>query len=150
MNSNTMKNLRPLSRYGKNSSNGDLLKSYKNQISIIKEIKENNKRLNNNKPMKFDSLLDGKNKKKLHKNNSTISLNNKPKLMPLIDSQNKNGNGLYNREDKTKNKAKQFYNKLSLERINFQFEEYGEYPNDDLNQIMKKKIQKKEKFVHLN
>ena len=131
MNSNTMKNLRPLSRYGKNSSNGDLLKSYKNQISIIKEIKENNKRLNNNKPMKFDSLLDGKNKKKLHKNNSTISLNNKPKLMPLIDSQNKNGNGLYNREDKTKNKAKQFYNKLSLERINFQFEEYGEYPNDD-------------------
>ena len=131
MNSNTMKNLRPLSRYGKNSSNGDLLKPYKNQISIIKEIKENNKRLNNNKPMKFDSLLDGKNKKKLHKNNSTISLNNKPKLMPLIDSQNKNGNGLYNREDKTKNKAKQFYNKLSLERINFQFEEYGEYPNDD-------------------
>ena len=131
MNSDSIKSIRPYSRYRENSSNEDLFKSYKNQISIIKEVKENNIRLNNNKPMKFDSLFDIKNKKKLQKNNSTISLNNKPKLMPLIDSKNKNGNGLYNKEDKTKNKAKQFYNKLSLERINFQFEEYGEYPNDD-------------------
>ena len=34
-------------------------------------------------------------------------------------------------KEKRKNKGKEFYNKLSLERINFLFEEYGEYPCDD-------------------
>ena len=34
-------------------------------------------------------------------------------------------------KEKKKNKGKEFYNKLSLERINFQFEEYAQYPNDD-------------------
>ena len=60
--------------------------------------------------------------KRLMKNSSSLlsSLNSRL-LSPVIEEG----------KEKKKNKGKEFYNKLSLERINFQFEEYAEYPCDD-------------------
>ena len=137
MNAFSLKKVRPLSKYGKSNSNEDIFKSYQKQISIIKEVKENNQKFKNKniKPIKINinSSIYKKNNKVLHKNNSSIFNNNKPKLIPLNNEQkNKFRNIMYNNElEKNKTKGKEFYNKLSLERINFQFEEYGEYPNDD-------------------
>ena len=88
----------------------------KKPISIIRETKEN--------PILktheiYQSMLPPK---RLLKNNSSL-------LSQLNSNLNlQNGEEL---KEKKKNKGKEFYNKLSLERINFQFEEYGQYPNDD-------------------
>ena len=60
-------------------------------------------------------------KNRLKKNNSSL-------LSPMNSLLSINGDEL---KEKKKNKGKEFYNKLSLERINFQFEEYAQYPNDD-------------------
>ena len=59
--------------------------------------------------------------KKLIKNSSSLFSSKRSNLMPIIGEE----------KEKRKNKGKEFYNKLSLERINFLFEEYGEYPCDD-------------------
>ena len=108
-------------------------RSNQREISIIKEVKENYTR---NKNSTIDkNNLKPLNKPKLLKNQSVNNFNVKKKLIPISDEQkNKFKNALYNSlldPDKNKNRGKEFYNKLSLERINFQFEEYGEYPNDD-------------------
>ena len=60
-------------------------------------------------------------KNRLKKNNSSL-------ISPMNSLLSINGEEL---KEKKKNKGKEFYNKLSLERINFQFEEYAQYPNDD-------------------
>ena len=63
--------------------------------------------------------------KRLLKNNSSLLNPTNSRLLSPINQNGEEG------KEKKKNKGKEFYNKLSLERINFQFEEYGEYPCDD-------------------
>ena len=63
--------------------------------------------------------------KHLLKNNSSLLNPTNSRLLSPINQNGEEG------KEKKKNKGKEFYNKLSLERINFQFEEYGEYPCDD-------------------
>ena len=130
-----LKKTKILSHLEKSNSNVNILRSNKREISIIQEVRENNSKTKNSK-----SPINKKNPtpiyaNKLHKNNSTIFRNSRTKLIPLDnDQKNKFKNVIYNNEldrDKNRNRGKEFYNKLSLERINFQFEEYGEYPNDD-------------------
>ena len=91
----------------------------KKDISIIREIKDKENSYSK-KRGPYQSMLP--HSKRLIKNNS--SLFNSRLQSPL----NQNGEDA---REKRKNKGKEFYNKLSLERINFQFEEYGEYPCDD-------------------
>ena len=102
-------------------------------ISVIQEVKENYLKNKLNIP-KINSN-DIKSNKKLHKNQSVNFIKYKSKLIPINDDlQKKNFKNILNKDlerDKSTNHGKEFYNKLSLERINFQFEEYGEYPNDD-------------------
>ena len=111
-----------ISFYDKNKN--DFERNNKREISIIQEVKENNYRnisLNSRSP----------NNRKLRKNQSMNFLKYKTKIIPFDSQNNKIKNILYNEEKNNKNRGKEFYNKLSPERINFQFEEYGEYPNDD-------------------
>ena len=63
--------------------------------------------------------------KRLLKNNSSLLNPTNSRLLSPINQNGEEG------KEKKKNKGKEFYNKLSLERINFQFEEYAQYPNDD-------------------
>ena len=58
--------------------------------------------------------------KRLLKNNSSLLNPTNSRLLSPINQNGEEG------KEKKKNKGKEFYNKLSLERINFQFEEYGE------------------------
>ena len=88
----------------------------KKTISIIHE--SNNNSFLKNRDL-YQSMLPPKNR--LKKNNSSL-------LSPMNSLLSINGDEL---KEKKKNKGKEFYNKLSLERINFQFEEYAQYPNDD-------------------
>ena len=120
-----------LSKIQKSNSNANIIRSNKKEISVIQEVKENN-----SKNLSTKSPFNKKNfSKKFRKNNSTIFHSAKSGLIPLDNEQkNKFKNLVYNNEldkDKNRNRGKEFYNKLSLERINFLFEEYGEYPNDD-------------------
>ena len=130
MNPFSLKNakLMPLSK--NHFTNEKKEKSNKKDISIIQEVKEKTPKKQN----LAKSTLDIKNSRpKLQKNKSANFINFKQKLIPLGNEQkNKFSNILNNEYDKEKNKkGKEFYNKMSLERINFQFEEYGDYPNDD-------------------
>ena len=95
----------------------------KREISIIQEVKENN--------YKNNTLNIYSRNKKLIKYQSTKFIKYETRLIPLDEQKNGIKNILYNEEKNNKNRGKEFYNKLSLERINFQFEEYGEYPSDD-------------------
>ena len=88
----------------------------KKMISIIHEPIDNS--LLKNKDI-YQSMLQTKNR--LKKNNSSL-------ISPHNSLLSQNGE---ENKEKKKNKGKEFYNKLSLERINFQFEEYAQYPNDD-------------------
>ena len=88
----------------------------KKMISIIHEPSDNS--LLKNKDI-YQSMLQTKNR--LKKNNSSL-------ISPHNSLLSQNGE---ENKEKKKNKGKEFYNKLSLERINFQFEEYAQYPNDD-------------------
>ena len=88
----------------------------KKTISIIHE--SNNNSFLKNRDL-YQSMLPPKNR--LKKNNSSL-------ISPMNSLLSINGEEL---KEKKKNKGKEFYNKLSLERINFQFEEYAQYPNDD-------------------
>ena len=89
-------------------------------ISIIRETKENPY---SNKRGIYSSMLPPS--KRLIKNNSSLLNSTNQRLLSPINQNGEEG------KEKKKNKGKEFYNKLSLERINFQFEEYGEYPCDD-------------------
>ncbi len=130
-----LKKTKLLSHLEKSSSNVNILRSNKREISIIQEVKENNTKTKNSKSPISKNIPTPIYTNKLHKNNSTLFRNSRTKRIPLdSDIKNKFKNILYNNEldrDKNRNRGKEFYNKLSLERINFQFEEYGEYPNDD-------------------
>ena len=142
MTSNSSKNIRTISHYVKGNSKQRLFKSYEKQISIIKEENHDNKYLKRKIPKKIDnkSLLKKRsqipvsNIKLLHKNSSSF-FRNKPKLIPLTEEQKNNiKNIMLNTEfdrERNNSKGKEYYNKLSVERINFQFEEYWEYPNYD-------------------
>ena len=116
---NRPKQLRFQSGLSKSTLNFDfpsISQKNKKQISIIRETKENPVL---KKHEIYQSMLPPK---RLVKNNSSL-------LSQLNSNLNlQNGEEL---KEKKKNKGKEFYNKLSLERINFQFEEYGQYPNDD-------------------
>ena len=124
------KQLSPLEK-----NNINVVRSNKREISIIQEVKENYTKSKISKSPKENKYESPTYSNKLYKNKSTIFGNNKTKLIPLDNKQkNKFKNILYNSElekERNRNRGKEFYNKLSLERINFQFEEYGEYPNDD-------------------
>ena len=130
-----LKKTKLVSQLEKSHSNANIGRSMKREISIIQEVKENyTKNLNSKSPInRIGSSYNVSNK--MHKNNSTLFRSNKSKLLPLdSDIKSKYKINAYNGDldrDKNKNRGKEFYNKLSLERINFQFEEYGEYPNDD-------------------
>ena len=130
-----LKKTKLLSHLEKSNSNVNILRSNKREISIIQEVKENNTKTKNSKSPISKTISPPIYTNKLHKNNSTLFRNSRTKRIPLDnDIKNKFKNILYNNEldrDKNRNRGKEFYNKLSLERINFQFEEYGEYPNDD-------------------
>ena len=89
----------------------------KKQISIIRETKENPTL---KKQEIYQSMLPPQ--KRLLKNKSSLF----SQMSSNINLQN--GEEL---KEKRKNKGKEYYNKLSLERINFKFEEYGQYPNED-------------------
>jgi len=84
--------------------------------------------------LKKRSQIPVSNIKLLHKNSSSF-FRNKPKLIPLTEEQKNNiKNIMLNTEfdrERNNSKGKEYYNKLSVERINFQFEEYWEYPNYD-------------------
>ena len=130
-----LKKTKLLSHLEKSNSNVNILRSNKREISIIQEVKENNTKTKNSQSPNNKTISPPIYTNKLHKNNSTLFRNSRTKRIPLDnDIKNKFKNILYNNEldrDKNRNRGKEFYNKLSLERINFQFEEYGEYPNDD-------------------
>ena len=132
MNSFSFKKLNPSQSYfNKNKYNFD--RKNQKEISIIQEVKENNYN-NNNFNVKSPKTPKSPKHKKLIKNQSVNFIKYKSKLIPLDEQKNKFKNLLNTELDKeknNKNRGKEFYNKLSLERINFQFEEYGEYPNDD-------------------
>ena len=104
------------SNISKSTLNLDYNPKNKKEISIIREIKESSRKtpLSKERSM-YQSLMPSS--KRLIKNKS--SLFSSKRELPIIG------------EEKKKNKGKEFYNKLSLERINFLFEEYGEYPCDD-------------------
>ena len=89
----------------------------KKEISIIRETSENP--LSKKRGM-YQSVLP--NQRCIIKNNSSLFSSLNSGLSPSRGEELK---------EKKKNKGKEFYNKLSLERINFLFEEYGEYPCDD-------------------
>ena len=89
----------------------------KKEISIIRETSENP--LSKKRGM-YQSVLP--NQRRIIKNNSSLFSSLNSGLSPSRGEELK---------EKKKNKGKEFYNKLSLERINFLFEEYGEYPCDD-------------------
>ena len=141
MRSNSFINLRPLSHYDRSNSKQKLFKSFEKQISIITEEKPKSnlkkkipKKIGNKSLLMKKSKIPINNTHSLNKNRSSIS-KNKPKLIPLTEEQkNKMKNILFNSEfdrERKNTKGKEFYNKLSVERINFQFEEYWEYPNYD-------------------
>ena len=89
----------------------------KKTISIIREPKEGNFQ---KKREIYQSMLGPS--RYLTKNKSSLFSSVQSGLFSPINEEIK---------EKKKNKGKEFYNKLSLERINFQFEEYAQYPNDD-------------------
>ena len=90
----------------------------KKDITIIREGKESDLPYKKKRGV-YQSMLPPS--KRLIKNNSSL-------FSRLNSPLNQIGEEV---KEKKKNKGKEFYNKLSLERINFQFEEYGEYPCDD-------------------
>ena len=72
------------------------------------------------------------------KNSSKSRQSGKKKLKPLQNTPELNLNLKDAKNDQTLNSQKnnnqtkkEYFNKLGLERINFQFDEYGEYPDDD-------------------
>ena len=145
MTSNSTINARRFSHYIISTTKQKLFKSFDKQISIIKEEKQQNnnnndlkrkipKKIGNKSLLKKRSQIPVSHIKLLHKNSSSFC-RNKQKLIPLTEEQkNKIKNIMLNTEfvrKRNNSKGKEFYNKLSVERINFQFEEYFEYPNYD-------------------
>ena len=115
--------LQKKSRFNKNISKSTLnldlpqINQNKKTISIIREPKEGNFQ---KKREIYQSMLGPS--RYLTKNKSSLFSSVQSGLFSPINEEIK---------EKKKNKGKEFYNKLSLERINFQFEEYAQYPNDD-------------------
>ena len=115
--------LQKKSRFNKNISKSTLnldlpqINQNKKTISIIREPKEGNFQ---KKREIYQSMLCPS--RYLTKNKSSLFSSVQSGLFSPINEEIK---------EKKKNKGKEFYNKLSLERINFQFEEYAQYPNDD-------------------
>ena len=120
---NPLKKSRLNSNMSKSTHNFDFPKiplRNKKDITITRELKE--KPFIQKKGI-YQSMLPSK--KHLLKNKSTLF---SPIHSGLYSSFRENNEEA---KEKRKSKGKEFYNKLSLERINFQFEEYGEYPCDD-------------------
>ena len=120
---NPLKKSRLNSNMSKSTHNFDFPKiplRNKKDITITRELKE--KPFIQKKGI-YQSMLPSK--KHLLKNKSTLF---SPIHSGLYSSFHENNEEA---KEKRKSKGKEFYNKLSLERINFQFEEYGEYPCDD-------------------
>ena len=120
---NPLKKPRLFSNMSKSTLNFDYAKiplKNKKAITITRELRD--KPLLKKRGL-YQSMLPSK--KRLMKNNSTLL---SPIHSGLFSSFNENNEDT---KEKRKIKGKEFYNKLSLERINFQFEEYGEYPCDD-------------------
>ena len=120
---NSLKKPRLFSNMSKSTLNFDYAKiplKNKKAITITRELRD--KPLLKKRGL-YQSMLPSK--KRLMKNNSTLL---SPIHSGLFSSFNENNEDT---KEKRKIKGKEFYNKLSLERINFQFEEYGEYPCDD-------------------
>ena len=115
--------LQKKSRFNKNISKSTLnldlpqINQNKKTISIIREPKEGNFQ---KKREIYQSMLGPS--RYLTKNKSSLFSSVQSGMFSPINEEIK---------EKKKNKGKEFYNKLSLERINFQFEEYAQYPNDD-------------------
>ena len=115
--------LQKKSRFNKNISKSTLnldlpqINQNKKIISIIREPKVGNFQ---KKREIYQSMLGPS--RYLTKNKSSLFSSVQSGLFSPINEEIK---------EKKKNKGKEFYNKLSLERINFQFEEYAQYPNDD-------------------
>ena len=115
--------LQKKSRFNKNISKSTLnldlpqINQNKKTISIIREPKEGNFQ---KKREIYQSMLGPS--RYLTKNKSSLFSSVQSGSFSPINEEIK---------EKKKNKGKEFYNKLSLERINFQFEEYAQYPNDD-------------------
>ena len=115
--------LQKKSRFNKNISKSTLnldlpqINQNKKTISIIREPKERNFQ---KKREIYQSMLGPS--RYLTKNKSSLFSSVQSGMFSPINEEIK---------EKKKNKGKEFYNKLSLERINFQFEEYAQYPNDD-------------------
>ena len=76
--------------------------------------------------IKEEKLLTSKNNSKCK--NITRQKAGKKKLNPLLNSKSKNKKN--NNENEKQQIAKEYLNVLSIEKINFQFEEYGNYPDD--------------------
>ena len=115
--------LQKKSRFNKNISKSTLnldlpqINQNKKTISIIREPKVGNFQ---KKREIYQSMLGPS--RYLTKNKSSLFSSVQSGMFSPINEEIK---------EKKKNKGKEFYNKLSLERINFQFEEYAQYPNDD-------------------
>ena len=120
--SNSIKKIRPINRinnnFCKSRSTHNIFSNnqYNTGISVIKEAKENSK----------NNINNFRNSAINFKNNAN---NGKIKLHPLKKS---TSSFLLNENFNSQiESSKICFNKLSLRRINFQFDEYGEYPNDD-------------------
>ena len=85
------------------------------------QLKDNSSN-SDDKSQNLKTRQTGKKKLKPLQNPSELDLNTKDKNDQTINSlKNNNSNPT----------KKEYFNKLGLERINFQFDEYGEYPDDD-------------------
>ncbi len=92
------------------------------------QIKDNSSN-SDEKSQNLKSRQTGKKKLKPLQNPSEIELNTKQKKSNDEDKNDQTINSIKNNNSNPT--KKEYFNKLGLERINFQFDEYGEYPDDD-------------------
>ena len=92
------------------------------------QIKDNSSN-SDEKSQNLKSRQTGKKKLKPLQNPSELELNTKQKKSNDEDKNDQTINSIKNNNSNPT--KKEYFNKLGLERINFQFDEYGEYPDED-------------------
>ena len=104
----------------------------KRQKKTSDPISEINKILNINKNKKNTYNKDDKNKKKKLNPLNNEDISNIDKKLSFLSKDNIDDSKLDNNKYKnTQIIKKDYFNKLGLERINFQFDDYGEYPDEE-------------------
>ena len=91
-----------------------------------KIIQTNIKTQYKNTSIKEEKILTSNNRSKTK--NILRPKTGKTRLLPVLS---KSKNSKKNNENEKQQIAKEYLNVLSIEKINFQFEEYGNYPDDN-------------------